>query len=87
MDDRLVEAVAFDAENVSATQYLEDHTEEVTCQCGDYPEFQGAPQEDCEDCHGTGRYLRTIKGWKHSKVLAPNAKAFIDRRLSRVFYS
>lgn len=84
-DRPTIEAVAFDSENVSATQLLEDHEREKTCHCGDHPDFMGEPQEDCEDCHGRGHYVQHIKGWKRSKVLAPNVKEFILKGTKKAF--
>ena len=77
----VVEAIAFDAENVSACQRLDDHDRTETCQCVRVVAFMGEPQEDCEDCHGTGRFVRHIKGWKHSEVLASNVQEFIMKGL------
>ena len=84
-DRPTVSAVAFDSENVSATQLLEDHEREMTCHCGDHPDLEGEAQEDCEDCHGKGRYVLHIKGWKRSKVEAEHVKAFIMKGVKRAF--
>lgn len=83
VDQRLVHAVAFDAENCSATQRLEDHEQERRCRCGENDE--GIPQEDCEHCHGRGSYVVKVKGWKHSKVLAANVKEFILKGVKRTW--
>lgn len=74
--------MSFDFENVSAAQRLDDYEREETCPCGDHC---GAALDDCEQCHGTGRFTRKVIGWKRSKVLAPNVKAFILRRVMKGF--
>ena len=80
-----VSAVSFDSENCSAVQRLDDHEQKETCECGDHPDFMGEPQEGCVDCHGTGRFVKKIVGWKHSKVLAPNVKEFILKGVRKSF--
>ncbi len=84
-DPSCVEAVSFDSENCSAMQRLDDHEKEITCHCGDFPELDGQPQADCEDCHGTGSYVVKVKGWKRSKILAPTVKDFLLRGIKRQF--
>lgn len=84
IDDRIVQAVSFDAENVSAVQQLEDHDRNETCSCGDNPERMGEPEPDCEDCHGEGRYVEHVKGWKRSKVLASNVQEFMMTGVKRM---
>ena len=81
----IVQAVSFDAENCSATQRLSNYEREQTCGCGDWPELRGIPQEDCADCHGTGRYTVQVTGWEHSEVLAPTVQEFILRGVKRSF--
>ena len=83
--DTTVEAISFDSENCSAVQRLDDHTRQQTCSCGDNEYDQGEPQTDCEDCHGSGRYLKRIKGWKHSRVLALTVQEFIRKRALKAF--
>jgi hypothetical protein len=85
VNDDVISAVSFDCENCSATQKLDDHERNETCHCGDCPEYQGEPQEDCEDCHGTGRYTKKIKGWRHSKIVASTVKEFIMKGVKRQF--
>ena len=80
-----VSAVSFDSENCSAVQRLDDHIRVDTCHCGDYPEFEGQPQEDCERCHGRGSYNVNIKGWERSKVLGATVKDFILKGLKKNF--
>lgn len=86
-DKPTVEAIAFDAENVSAVQRLDDHDRNESCSCerhtsdGDY----AGNDPDCEFCHGYGRYIKHIKGWKHSKVLARNVQEFIINRMKKVW--
>ena len=76
MAERTVEAVAFDAENCSAVQRLDDHEREEACHCGD---------GDCETCKGAGHYVKKVLGWKRSRVLAPNVQAYIEQALRRQF--
>lgn len=82
-DERIVQAVSFDTENCSAVQQLDDHTRNETChdcmeECGYAEENdEDYTNPDCETCHGTFRYERKIKGWKHSKVLATTVRNFI----------
>ncbi len=69
-DKPTIDAIAFDAENVTATQRLDDYDRDMTCPCdGDI--------RDCETCHGNGWYVQHVKGWKHSKVLAPTVQEFM----------
>lgn len=80
-----VEWVAFWAENMSGVSRLDDHEREETCFCGDQVDG-GEPSEDCETCHGEGRYMKKVMGWsKHAKVLAPHVKAFIQKRALKAF--
>lgn len=82
-----VEAICFDSENVSAVQRLDDHDRNESCGCEQYGangEYDGHA-EDCTDCHGTGRYVKHIKGWKHSKVLASNVQEFIMKGVKKGF--
>ncbi len=80
-----VEAVCFNASNCSAVQRLDDHDDERQCACGDDEYQQGEPVSDCADCHGTGRYTKHVKGWKHSKVVAQCVEEFIMQGVKRSF--
>ena len=87
VEDARIHWVSFDAENVGGISRRDDYEDERMCLCGDHPDFQGEPQEGCESCAGTGRYIVTVKGFnKHAKVLAPNVKAFIQAKLDHIFY-
>jgi hypothetical protein len=81
----LIHAVSFDAENVRAIQELNDHERTRTCHCGDHPDFDGEPQDDCDTCHGKGEFVQKVKGWKHSKVLARNVQEFILKGVKKVW--
>jgi hypothetical protein len=73
----LVEAIAFDAANCTATQRLDDHTDNRECGGGE------CDDEECQRCYGRGTYVADIKGWRHSKVLAESAQDYIARTLRR----
>lgn len=87
VNDELMSAVSFDSENCSATQKLDDHEREDTCHCEVYDEKDeyAGNDPDCDDCHGTGRIKKKIKGWRHSKILAPTVKDFILKGIKKQF--
>jgi hypothetical protein len=76
VSDRLVSAVSFDSENCTATQRLEDSTQHRDCECMNLMDG-GGPDTACERCHGSGAVTVIVKGWKHAKVIAPSAQAFL----------
>jgi hypothetical protein len=85
--DGVVTALSFDSENCSAVQRLNDHDRNDTCHCESYTgdgEYDGN-DPDCERCHGTGSYVVHVKGWKHSKLLAPTVQDFILRGIKRAW--
>jgi hypothetical protein len=72
IDDRVIRTVAAWASNVSSTALLDD--QERTCPCGD--ELYNF-EDDCERCHGTGRYTEKILGWSRSTIIAQSVKDWI----------
>jgi hypothetical protein len=79
--DTHIHAVAFDAENCSAVQPLEDWLDSRTCHgCLDH-----GPDLGCETCHGTMSYDVNVKGWKRSKVLATNVRDFILKGVKKTW--
>jgi hypothetical protein len=75
--DKLVQAVSFDHENVSAVQKLDDSTLTKWC-------FNCEGQlDDCETCNGAGQVTSPVRGWKHSKVLANSVRDFIEGNLRK----
>ena len=79
--------ISFGASNVSGTTQNKSYTEDAmcwNCNTNDDPDGNG-PDCDCENCKGTGRFKKTIKGMNKAKFLADNVQDYIINKLTKNF--
>lgn len=85
--DDITHFVFIDASNCSGA--LKNKTYKASemcwnCNTNDDPDGNG-PDYDCENCHGSGEYMKTWYGMDKAKYLADNVKDYILDRLTKKF--